>query len=208
VALTAILALSAAGAAVVPAGAATGRASLPERAGATLHVCEYVTKTTGIAAWEWPGGGHRPGNIVATRALIQVAFQSRPWIGTSTFRGQRWIYGAMKIPASAGGTIDVFGWVGRNYLIDQHCHTGFFETSNGKKGSTSRGEKFTSNPSFSTRKYRGQQWVWGKATHARLPGWVGRNYLTRNSCSSGVCHYTIKQSGIHLWILPGGKDGP
>jgi hypothetical protein len=213
-AFVAVLALSAIGVAAIPAAAATGRASATAgdddapASSDTLYVCDYVTTTTGIAAWEWPGGSNRDGNIVATRAFISVAFDSRPWISSDTLWGQRWIYGAMRIPSGGGGTVDVYGWVGRNYLTDTHCYTTFYFTSNAKKATTSYGERFTSNPSFTSDTYRGQTWVWGKAASASLPGFVGRNWLTKTGCSSGACHYTINQSNIHEWVLPGGSAGP
>jgi hypothetical protein len=207
-ALVAVLVLSAAGVAAIPAAAATDGDDLDPPGSDTLYVCDYVTSTTGIAAWEWPGGSNRPGNIVATRALLQVAFDSRPWISTDSLWGQRWIYGAMRIPSGGGGVVDVFGWVGRNYLTDTHCYTGYYSTSNAKKATTSQGEHFTSYPAYTSDTYRGQHWVWGKAASASLPGWVGRSWLNLTGCSSGACHYTITQSNIHEWVLPGGSAGP
>lgn len=179
---------------------------MQKRAGATLHVCDTQTNADGVRVWEWPGGSHRKGNTVYARPVVNTEFNSRPWIITGTLYGQRWVYGELIV--AGGEAPSVFGWIGRNYLHHLHCYTSFFNTSNGKIAGTSRGERFTSNPSFTSAKYRGQHWVWGKATNAKRAGWVGRNWLTKNSCSSGACHYTIKQSGINEWYLPGGADGP
>ena len=206
IAVLAVLALSAAGFAAAPVSANTGTTGLRAAPSSfdTLFFCDYVTHDN-IAIWEWPGGSGRSGNHEWARVL-GVGFNSIPWISSATINGQRWIYGAALIPGT-NGVNHIFGWIGRNYLNLQTCGTSSFSSSNISNANTSVGEGFTSNPSETSARFRGQNWVWGIAARASKAGWVGRNYLTSTGCNSSGCHYKIKFSGIHEWVAPGGAAG-
>jgi hypothetical protein len=211
----ATLVLSAACFTAVPAAASTGSVRARDLPSATvnLYFCDYDTNGDNIAAWEWPGGAGRSGNTAETRAASPIGFNSIPWISSGTINGQRWIYGAMLVPsASGGGSIEyVYGWVGRNYLnIINQCGSDYFSTSNGETATTNVGDPFSSEPSEVSATFQGQTWVWGVDPYVTTQaGWVGRNWLTLDSCTSSGCFYTIKNDGvIHEWVLPGGSPGP
>ena len=58
---------------------------------------------------------------------------------------------------------------------------------------TSTGDPFTSEPSEVSATFQGQTWVWGVDPYVTsLAGWVGSTWLTRDSCTSSACYYTIK----------------
>jgi len=188
---------------VSPAGQASVDAS------DTLYFCDYDIAFDNIAVWFWPGGAGRSGNHAFTRVLKGIAFNSIPWISSGTVNGQRWIYGAALIPDSTGRLVPAYGWVGKGYLSTPRCDTAGFQTSNAKVAGTHQGDDFVSNPNTVSPSFRGQTWVWGVDPFASShPGWVGRTWLTLNSCSGGQCFYSIKQPNINIWVLPGGGSGP
>jgi hypothetical protein len=174
-----------------------------------LYFCDYDIAFDNIAVWAFPGGADRSGNRAFTRVLKGIAFNSIPWISSGTVNGQRWIYGAALIPDSVGRLVPMYGWVGKGYLSPPRCDTAGFQTSNQKIAGTHQGDDFVSNPNTVSPSFRGQTWVWGSDPFAaNRPGWVGRTWLTLNSCSGGQCFYKINGPNINMWILPGGGSGP
>jgi hypothetical protein len=201
------LILGAVGLTALPASASTGSVSLrvAPSASATLYACDYNTQPSYTTVWEFPGGSSRPGgNTAYETTSISKPFNSIPWISTNTVYGQRWIYG--EINPYYGGA---YGWVGRNYLIDARCFTGTFQVSNYAISGSHYGDQFYSQPSEVSASYQGQTWVWGIDPYATgYAGWVGRSWLTLDSCNSSGCFYSINASNIHEWRLPGGAAGP
>jgi hypothetical protein len=202
------LILGAVAPAAVPASASTASVRAPDVPNSyqNLYFCDYDTGSL-IAAWAWPGGAGRSGNTAYVRVASPVQFNSIPWISSVTVDGQRWIYGAMLIPDTSGIGY-VFGWVGRNYLSIIECGNDYFDSSNIVITGTHYGDPFASQPSEVSATFQGQTWVWGEDPYATTkPGWVGRDWLTLDSCTSSGCYYTINTSNIHLWIEPGGAPG-
>ncbi len=196
--------------AAVPASASTGSVRSRDALSATdyLYFCDYLVAYDNIAAWEWPGGAGRSGNTAYIRVDQFTGFNAIPWISSGTINGQRWIYGAMLLPETSGLAY-VYGWVGRNYLNIQQCGNDTFSSSNAVITGTHYGDPFSSQPSEVSATFRGQTWVWGVDPFAaNKAGWVGRSWLTLDSCDSSGCFYTINASNIHSWLEVGGAPGP
>lgn len=188
-----------AGAASASAGGASLRAA--PAAAVKLHFCDYSVVNRPVKEWEYPGGSSRKGNVSVAKTE-STPFNSIPSIVSRKVYGQKWIYGEL-IPYQGGP----YGWIGQEYLSGK-CGTQYFEGTNTSIAKVTDGDPFSSEPSEISASYRGQTWVWGidpYATHKA--GWMGRKYLTLDSCNSSGCFYNIKVS-TREWLLPGGSKGP